>query len=738
MNAFAAGEGGSGGRLGGESAWPIVVAGVASGFSTLVSVGSLWTHLKQYRKPVMQRYVVRIMLMVPLYSIASWLSLLSFTAASFIDPVRDVYEAFVIYCFFNLLVNYLNGERSIIISTHGREPKAHPWPMNYVLSPCDISDPYTFLTIKRGILQYAWLKPVLALATVIMKATGTFQEGYIGITSGYLWSGIFYNISITVSLYCLAMFWMCLHEDLLPFRPVPKFLVIKLVIFASYWQGFLLSLVVWAGLIPDRPGYSSDNISLAIQDFLTCIEMPFFAIAHWYAFDVMDYTDPSIASARMPIAYAARDSFGPLDLIVDSKETLFGSKYGYRLFDPGEGVIAHAEGRGRMSRIKEGLRYERGGQGKHWVPQPERPTLRTPLLDRLQQATYDRNRSVPRMHRIESWNLEPPVEFVPDDEDERLFAKARTMEFGDFNSPSIEVRLQGDLSLVRAGKAKVSTSSHQSLLRDAPTLDETRARLEQEGYHFGSSSHAADGKSGSNGAGGSGGKDRRKSSHGKSPRPTAALQSHPSRVDEVRDLVVEDPLWEERERMRLRREGPAPGFDTHADKLERYVHLDALIDGDDDAIVDDDADNGDDAGHYSDGKDQSKANGKDKAKGKSKQGKAKSKRRVVDLEERTYADGKVSVQDRRVSHAELEQADLRKPSSHDRTARGKLPVAKSQDPAKLAAVPDSDDEEVRDDAKARSKGDDSDDDDDNDKEGKLSARERLLGHDNEHVLNPWT
>lgn len=226
---------GSSGRLS-ESLWPIIVAASASTFSTLVSVVSLWTHLKQYRKPIMQRYVVRIMLMVPLYAIASCLSLLSFTAASFIDPIRDVYEAFVIYCFFNLLINYLGGERSIIIMTHGREPKAHPWPVHYFCSKVDISDPYTFLNIKRGILQYAWLKPALAIATVVMKATGTFQEGYIGLTSGYFWSGLFYNISITLSLYCLAMFWVCLHDDLIPFRPVPKFLVIKLIIFASYWQ----------------------------------------------------------------------------------------------------------------------------------------------------------------------------------------------------------------------------------------------------------------------------------------------------------------------------------------------------------------------------------------------------------------------------------------------------------------------------------------------------------------------
>jgi hypothetical protein len=160
--------------------------------------------------------------MVPIYAISSWVSLISLKAAFFLDPIRDIYEAFTIYTFFQLLINFLGGERSLIIMMHGRAPKEHLWPLNHVLPKVDISDPYTFLAIKRGILQYAWLKPILALASIIMKATGTYQEGYVGLNSGYFWSGIIYNLSVTVSLYSLGMFWACMSRDLQPFRPVPK------------------------------------------------------------------------------------------------------------------------------------------------------------------------------------------------------------------------------------------------------------------------------------------------------------------------------------------------------------------------------------------------------------------------------------------------------------------------------------------------------------------------------------
>lgn len=360
---------------------------------------------------------------VPLYSIASWISLVSFTLAQWVDPIRDIYEAFTIYTFFQLLINYLGGERALIIMTHGRAPVPHLWPMNHLLAPVDISDPYTFLAIKRGILQYAWLKPILGVSAVIMKATGTYQEGYIGVSSGYFWSGIIYNISVTVSLYSLGLFWVCLNNDLKPFRPVPKFLCIKLIIFASYWQGFALSILVWLGAIPDTvPDYTPDNLAAAIQDALICLEMPIFAVAHWYAFSWHDYADNSVSAARMPVKYAIRDAFGPRDLIEDSKETFSGDKYKYRLFDSSDKIMAHEDSKARLARLKAGMRYERGGKAKYWIPSPNEINEHTSLL----QGEPSRDRTQNGNGALEE---DPTLE----EDMEDLYRKAKKLEFGDWN-----------------------------------------------------------------------------------------------------------------------------------------------------------------------------------------------------------------------------------------------------------------------------------------------------------------
>jgi Organic solute transporter Ostalpha len=371
--------------------------------------------------------------MVPIYAASSWGSLMSLKAAFWLDPIRDIYEAFTIYTFLQLLINFIGGERSLIVMMHGRQPVSHPWPLSLYCSKVDISDPHTFLAIKRGILQYTWLKPVLSFATIIMKATDTYQEGYLGVTSGYLWTGILYNMSVSLSLYSLAMFWVCMSEDLKPFRPVPKFLCIKLIIFASYWQGFFLSILQFLGAMPnDVPGYTPDNLAAAIQDALICFEMPIFAISHWYAFSWHDYADVTISAARMPVKYALRDAFGIRDLIEDSKETFKGNTYDYRIFDSGDNVLAHEESGSRVARMMDGMRYERGGKGKYWIPKPHQVNSRTPLLSSAVPINGEPPKTLgskARDYRAAS----PDAEIAIDAEDERLYTNARALEFGDWN-----------------------------------------------------------------------------------------------------------------------------------------------------------------------------------------------------------------------------------------------------------------------------------------------------------------
>ncbi|EHY57973.1 Vaccuole membrane protein hfl11 [Exophiala dermatitidis] len=552
----------------------IILAGVASLAATLISLlyvplyysntwdwllidsrrSSIWLQAKNYRKPLLQRYVIRILLMVPIYSAASWASIVSLKAAFYLDPLRDIYEAFTIYTFLQLLVNFLGGERSLIIMMHGRPPVSHPWPISLYFSKVDISDPHTFLAIKRGILQYTWLKPILSLATIILKLTDTYQEGYIGLTSGYLWVGIVYNVSVTVSLYSLAMFWVCMHEDLKPFRPMPKFLCIKLIIFASYWQGFFLSILQFLGAIPsDVPGYTADNLAAAIQDALICFEMPIFAVSHWYAFSWHDYADVTISAARMPVKYALRDAFGIRDLIEDTKETFRGKQYDYRTFDSGDNVIAHEESRSRVARMMDGMRYERGGKGKYWIPKPQAVNSRTPLLSKDAASRPPAPEARGQAHDYRA--TEPDWEIGIDPEDERLYNNARTLEFGDWNYPVITAHEARREDWLNRDPNLLTTSTNRNLFQ--PTRDHRTRRRSEIRHNIRKGKHRSTSRSSSHAS----------SSDQQPPAAQTAIErklkrdhstgaaSGKSDSSQLVDLIVEDTEAEEAERVRARKEG---------------------------------------------------------------------------------------------------------------------------------------------------------------------------------------
>ncbi|KAI8593459.1 organic solute transporter subunit alpha/Transmembrane protein [Geranomyces variabilis] len=279
---------------------PYFFAGVGAFAGCAITFSTMLLHLKNYRRPDLQRLAIRILWMVPVYAVASFVSLSSRYASDYIDTIRDIYEGFVIYSFFLLCINYLGGERSLLAVLDERMRTHHLWPFNLCFAPMDMSDPDTFLFVRRGVLQFVVLKPILSIVTMALKLGDAYHEGSIAWDSGYLWLSALYNLSVCWSLYCLVLFYVQCSKDLKPYRPMPKFVCVKSIVFLTFYQGLGVAFLVWAGVIHDSEGYSSAHFALALQDFLICLEMPFLALLHRYAFPWTDYNDRRLSS-RVPL-----------------------------------------------------------------------------------------------------------------------------------------------------------------------------------------------------------------------------------------------------------------------------------------------------------------------------------------------------------------------------------------------------------------------------------------------------
>ena len=95
-----------------ESSLAQTIAWVSSIIAVVLTMYEVWRHLQYYNLPLLQRQIVRVILMVPIYAIGSAWSLSMPQWSIYLATVRDIYEAYVIHCFLQVCSCYYGGFRA--------------------------------------------------------------------------------------------------------------------------------------------------------------------------------------------------------------------------------------------------------------------------------------------------------------------------------------------------------------------------------------------------------------------------------------------------------------------------------------------------------------------------------------------------------------------------------------------------------------------------------------------------
>eukprot|EP01024_Parvocaulis_polyphysoides_P020112 TRINITY_DN19266_c0_g2_i2.p1 TRINITY_DN19266_c0_g2~~TRINITY_DN19266_c0_g2_i2.p1 ORF type:complete len:482 (-),score=20.57 TRINITY_DN19266_c0_g2_i2:201-1484(-) len=307
----------------GGSDWKVqqqiwLVAGIFVFLTVPISVYEVAMHVEYYYRPTLQRHVIRILWMVPIYAVDSWFALRFNGARFYLDPLREVYEAYVIYNFYMYLIRFLEDETGDLENYMGQKPQQkHVWGVQYIARDWPM-EKHFLRKCKQGVLVYVIVRPAMTVVSFICKANGVYGEGKLDFQQGYLYVALINSIAQMWALYCLVVFYHATCTELRPIQPLKKFIIIKLVVFFSFWQGILLSFLSLIGVIhpaSDWKTYDTQDIAAAIQDFIICIEMFFAALGHAWAFPVEDYVDPNVP----PRGFFAnvRDMFDVRDVVTD-------------------------------------------------------------------------------------------------------------------------------------------------------------------------------------------------------------------------------------------------------------------------------------------------------------------------------------------------------------------------------------------------------------------------------------
>ncbi|PSN67366.1 DUF300-domain-containing protein, partial [Corynespora cassiicola Philippines] len=264
----------------------------------------IYRHLTNYTQPKLQKLIIRILFMVPIYSIACLLSIPFYKAHVYIASIYEFYESLVIASFFLLLCRYLHLDLpslrrafSLLI------PKPWIYPIRFFRmyifrrkTAHTVDGLRWFSIIWAAVFQFCIVKFLGALVKCITEATNVYCKESNSIHHARIWVQILEILSLVTAMLCLLQFYSQTKSFLAPHQPLLKFVAIKLVVFLFYVQSFTISLLTKSsGPLSPTPQISYPSLTVGIPNTLLCVEMAAVSILHLWAYPWKAHRDTSSA-----------------------------------------------------------------------------------------------------------------------------------------------------------------------------------------------------------------------------------------------------------------------------------------------------------------------------------------------------------------------------------------------------------------------------------------------------------
>ena len=288
-------------------------------------------HIIHYCSPL-QRHYIRILWMIPIYSVESWLALRFNEQKLYLETGREAYEAYVVYSFYKLMRDFLGDKPQALARLRRVRERTGRDKTRWYETPgaCCCRDwrlDSQFLTRSSlGVYQYVFLRTVCALLGLILEQWHLFGEGHYEWDKFYVYYVIIVNLSQCWALWCLLVFYQIMKEDLKPLRPLPKFLVIKAVVFVSWWQGIIIMYMASREMLHPVLDYSSEDVAKGLQNLLICAEMLVYGLCFHYVFRYTDFKNDGALvdflsehkAVMKPPEDAVREMM-PIDVLIEGK-----------------------------------------------------------------------------------------------------------------------------------------------------------------------------------------------------------------------------------------------------------------------------------------------------------------------------------------------------------------------------------------------------------------------------------
>ncbi|XP_017283866.1 organic solute transporter subunit alpha [Kryptolebias marmoratus] len=211
----------------------------------------------------------------PVISTMSCLGMWIPKAVMFTDMTSACYFAVVVFKFLILMLEEIGGDEAFLKRSSKHKLRISTGPC-CCCCPClphvAITRRSLFL-LKLGSFQFAILKIVFTVLSIVLWTNGNFDVADVSITGAAIWINPFVGILTIIALWPVAILFMHLRTALQTLKIVPKYAMYQLVLILSQLQTAIINILAMNGTIACSPPFSSPARGYMLSQQLLILEM---------------------------------------------------------------------------------------------------------------------------------------------------------------------------------------------------------------------------------------------------------------------------------------------------------------------------------------------------------------------------------------------------------------------------------------------------------------------------------
>ncbi|XP_059183293.1 organic solute transporter subunit alpha [Centropristis striata] len=196
-------------------------------------------------------------------------------ATMFTDMTSACYFAIVVFKFLILMLEELGGDEAFL-------KRAGKHKLRISTGPCCCCCPClphvaitrrSLFLLKLGSFQFALLKIVFTILSIVLYTNGTFDLSDLSITGATIWINPFVGILTIIALWPVAIMFMHLKGALRTLKIIPKYAMYQLVLVLSQLQTAIINILALNGTIACAPPFSAPARGYMMSQQLLILEM---------------------------------------------------------------------------------------------------------------------------------------------------------------------------------------------------------------------------------------------------------------------------------------------------------------------------------------------------------------------------------------------------------------------------------------------------------------------------------